>query len=110
LLDAFPMRVLNIHPALLPAFPGVDAQRQAIEYGVKVTGCTVHLVDGGTDTGPIVAQRAIPVHEGEDVETLRARLLEVEHSLLTDVLQQVAEGRVEVRAGGAGRTRVVVKA
>ncbi len=108
LLDAFPMRVINIHPALLPSFPGVDAQRQAIEHGVRVTGCTVHFVDGGTDTGPIIAQRALPVREGEDVESLRARLLEVEHALLIDVLQWVAEGSVEVR-GGDGRARVVVR-
>lgn len=108
LLDAFPMHVINIHPALLPSFPGVDAQRQAIEHGVRVTGCTVHFVDRGTDTGPIIAQRALSVREGEDVESLRSRLLEVEHALLTDVLQWVAEGSVEVR-GGEGRARVVVR-
>ncbi|MCS7183189.1 MAG: phosphoribosylglycinamide formyltransferase [Thermoanaerobaculum sp.] len=76
---AFPRRILNIHPALLPAFPGLDAQRQAWEYGVKVTGCTVHLVDEGCDTGPIVLQRTVEVREEDTPETLSARILEQEH-------------------------------
>jgi phosphoribosylglycinamide formyltransferase 1 len=108
LLDAFPMRVINIHPALLPSFPGTDAQRQAIEHGVRVTGCTVHFVDTGTDTGPIIAQRAIDVLPGEDVESLKKRLLEVEHALLPEVLQWIAEGRVEV-VKGEGRARVLLR-
>jgi phosphoribosylglycinamide formyltransferase 1 len=115
LLDAFPMRVVNIHPALLPAFPGVDAQKQALDYGVRVTGCTVHFVDKGTDTGPIIAQRAVPVLEGDDVESLKARVLIEEHRLLPEVLQWIAEGRVSVVpsvapsvANGAGRGKVVV--
>jgi phosphoribosylglycinamide formyltransferase-1 len=101
-LDAFPWRVVNIHPALLPSFPGVDAQRQAFEYGVKVTGCTVHLVDEGTDTGPIIAQRAVSVLDGDDIERLRQRLLEVEHALLVEVLSRIARGelQVDVREGG----------
>ena len=70
LLDAFPMRVVNVHPALLPAFPGVHAQRQALEYGVRVAGCTVHFVDRGTDTGPIIAQAAVPVLDDDDEATL----------------------------------------
>jgi phosphoribosylglycinamide formyltransferase-1 len=108
-LDAFPMRVVNIHPALLPAFPGVDAQRQAVEYGVKITGCTVHFVDEGTDTGPIVAQRAIAVEEA-DVDSLRQRLLKVEHELLVDALELIAKGRVTVVPGRDGeRTRVTVR-
>ena len=107
LLSAFPMRVVNIHPALLPSFPGVDAQRQAFEHGVRVTGCTVHLVDSGTDTGPILAQRAVPVLEGDDVESLKARILVAEHALLPEVLQWIAEGRVKVDTG-AGRARVRV--
>jgi phosphoribosylglycinamide formyltransferase-1 len=111
LLDAFPMRVVNVHPALLPAFPGVDAQKQALDYGVRVTGCTVHFVDQGTDTGPIIAQAAVPVLEGDDVERLRARLLSKEHELLPRVLQWIAEGRVEVEpAKSAGdRARVHVR-
>ena len=66
LLGAFPMRVVNVHPSLLPAFPGVHSQKQAFDYGVRVAGCTVHLVDGGTDTGPILAQAAVPVEDGDD--------------------------------------------
>jgi phosphoribosylglycinamide formyltransferase-1 len=107
LLDAYAMRVVNIHPALLPAFPGVDAQKQALDYGVRVTGCTVHFVDAGTDTGPIIAQRAVAVLAGDDVETLKARVLVEEHRLLPEVLQWIAEGRVSV-VGGEGRARVVV--
>ena len=108
LLDAFPMRVVNIHPALLPAFPGVDAQKQALDHGVRVTGVTVHFVDSGTDTGPIIAQRALDVLPGDDVESLKKRLLEVEHALLPEVLQAIAEGRVEL-VTGQGRARVVVR-
>ena len=78
-VNAFPGRILNIHPALLPAFPGVDAQHQAWEYGVKVSGCTVHLVDAGCDTGPIVLQRTVPVLDGDSPEALAARILEQEH-------------------------------
>jgi phosphoribosylglycinamide formyltransferase-1 len=110
LLGAYPMRVVNVHPALLPAFPGVHAQRQALAYGVRVAGCTVHFVDGGTDTGPIVAQAVVPVCEGDDEATLVARILAREHELLPRVLQWIAEGRVTVEpAGGAGeRARVRV--
>ncbi len=108
LLDAFPMRVVNVHPALLPAFPGVDAQAQAIRYGVRVSGCTVHFVDAGTDTGPIVAQAIVPVLEGDDAESLRVRILEQEHALLPRVLQWCAEGRVAVDARPGERARVRV--
>lgn len=111
LLDAYPMRVVNVHPALLPAFPGVHAQRQALDYGARVTGCTVHFVDGGTDTGPIVAQAAVPVLEGDDEESLRVRILAREHELLPLVLQWIAEGRVTVDSPppGGGRPRVRVR-
>lgn len=78
-VEAFPNRIVNIHPALLPAFPGLDAQRQAWEYGVKVSGCTVHLVDTGCDTGPIVVQRVVEVRDDDTPETLAARILEQEH-------------------------------
>ncbi|HEY2516227.1 MAG TPA: phosphoribosylglycinamide formyltransferase [Polyangiaceae bacterium] len=110
-LDAFPMRVLNVHPGLLPAFPGVDAQAQALRYGVRVSGCTVHFVDSGTDTGPIVAQAVVPVLPGDDEDALRARILAEEHRLLPRVLQWCAEGRVKVSAprGAAGRHRVHVE-
>jgi phosphoribosylglycinamide formyltransferase-1 len=109
LLEAFPLRVVNVHPALLPAFPGVHAQKQALEHGVRVTGCTVHFVDTGTDTGPIIAQAAVPVLEGDDVEALRRRILAREHELLPRVLQWLAEGRVTVEPIAGGRTRVHVR-
>jgi phosphoribosylglycinamide formyltransferase-1 len=111
LLGAFPMRVVNVHPALLPAFPGIHSQRQALEYGVRVTGCTVHFVDAGTDTGPIVAQAAVPVLPDDDEESLRLRILAREHELLPRVLQWIAEGRVTVEpaAAGPGRPRVRVQ-
>jgi phosphoribosylglycinamide formyltransferase-1 len=108
LLDAYPMRVVNLHPALLPSFPGVNAQQQALDYGVRVSGCTVHFVDGGTDTGPIIAQRVVPVLAGDDLESLKARILAEEHALLPAVLQWIAEGRVTVVKAGQGRARVVV--
>jgi phosphoribosylglycinamide formyltransferase-1 len=110
-LEAFPSRVINIHPALLPAFPGVDAQRQALEYGVKFTGCTVHFVDGGTDTGPIIAQAVVPVEELDTEETLKARILEEEHRLLVDVLRAFAEDRVAIaHAAGDARPKVMLRA
>jgi phosphoribosylglycinamide formyltransferase-1 len=95
LLSAFPGRIVNIHPSLLPAFPGLDAQRQALEHGVKVTGCTVHFVDGGLDSGPIIAQRAVPVLEGDDLERLSQRIHAAEHELYVSVLSDIASGRVE---------------
>lgn len=107
LLDAFPHRVVNVHPALLPAFPGTNAQAQALAYGVRVTGCTVHLVDAGTDTGPILAQAAVPVLESDDVESLRARILEKEHELLPRVLGWIADAKVHVLpAADGGRPRI----
>ena len=109
LLDAFPMRVVNIHPALLPAFPGIHSQKQALDYGVRVTGCTVHFVDGGTDTGPIVAQAAVAVRDDDDEESLRLRILAREHELLPRVLQWIAEGRVTVEPRAGQRPRVHVK-
>jgi phosphoribosylglycinamide formyltransferase-1 len=93
-LTAFPDRVINIHPSLLPAFPGMGAQAQAFHYGVKVAGCTVHFVEIGVDSGPIIAQASVPVLEGDDLDTLRARILVEEHRLLPVVVQAFAEGRV----------------
>ena len=95
-LRAFPGGVLNIHPALLPSFPGLHAQRQALEHGVRVSGCTVHLVDEGTDTGPIVAQAAVPVLDGDTEESLRQRIQEQEHRLYPLALRLLAEGRLRV--------------
>ena len=86
-LCPFPNRVLNIHPALLPSFPGMHAQRQAIEYGVKIAGCTVHIVDEGTDTGPILAQAALEVLKDDDENSLSARILELENRLYPSALQ-----------------------
>lgn len=108
LLDAYPMRVLNIHPALLPAFPGMNAQSQAFQYGVRISGCTVHFVDAGTDTGPILAQTAVPVLETDDDMTLRQRILVEEHKLLPRVLQWLAEGRVTTSPSSKGRSRVTI--
>jgi phosphoribosylglycinamide formyltransferase-1 len=102
LLDAFPYRVVNIHPSLLPAFPGVDAQAQALAYGARITGCTVHLVDAGTDTGPVLAQAAVPVLDGDDREALAARILVREHELLVRALGWLAQGLVEIEPGAAG--------
>jgi phosphoribosylglycinamide formyltransferase-1 len=96
LLDAFPERVLNIHPSLLPAFPGLHAQRQALVHGVKVSGCTVHLVDRALDAGPILGQTAVPVLDDDDEATLRERILAEEHRLYPRVLRAVAERRVEL--------------
>ncbi len=93
-LDAFAGRVINIHPSLLPSFPGVDAQGQAFAHGVKVTGCTVHFVDAGLDSGPIISQSAVPVRDDDDAETLRARILVEEHRLLREVVRDLAEGRL----------------
>lgn len=97
-LGRFPDRVVNIHPALLPAFPGVDAQAQALEHGVKVAGCTVHLVDEGTDTGPILAQAAVPVLPDDDHAALAARILIEELRLLPQVVADLSVGRL-VRQG-----------
>ena len=88
-IHAFPQQILNIHPSLLPAFPGLDAQRQALEYGVKVTGCTVHLVDEHLDHGPIIVQRTVPVLANDTEETLSARILEQEHSAYSEAIQIV---------------------
>jgi phosphoribosylglycinamide formyltransferase 1 len=95
-LRAFPGRVLNIHPALLPAFPGLHGPRQAIAHGVKIAGCTVHLVDEGLDSGPILAQAAVPVLPDDDEQRLAARILEQEHRLYPLAVRALAEGRIEV--------------
>lgn len=96
-LDAFPSRIVNVHPALLPSFPGVDGQRQALEAGVMITGCTVHLVDSGVDTGPILAQAAVPVLPGDDVASLSRRILAEEHRLLPGVVRAICAGRLAMK-------------
>ena len=90
-LDRFPGRVINIHPSLLPAFPGLEAQKQALEYGVKFSGCTVHYVDYGMDSGAIIDQRVVEVMPGDDVDSLSARILEQEHELLVGVIGRMGE-------------------
>ena len=87
-------RIINIHPALLPSFPGVHAQQQALDYGVKITGCTVHLIDEGVDTGPIIAQRAVEVRDGDDDDSLSARILVQEHDLMVTVLRGISDGSI----------------
>ena len=96
LLQAFPGRVVNVHPALLPAFPGLAAWRQALEHGVKLAGCTVHLVDEGMDTGPILAQRAVPVLDDDTPESLHARIQEQERLALPEALNLLATGRARI--------------
>jgi phosphoribosylglycinamide formyltransferase-1 len=93
---AFPGRILNVHPSLLPSFPGLDAQRQALEAGVKVSGATVHLVEEALDAGPIVLQEAVPVRDDDTVETLAARILEAEHRIYPEAVRLVLAGRVRV--------------
>ncbi|MEK7714035.1 MAG: formyltransferase family protein, partial [candidate division NC10 bacterium] len=96
--------ILNIHPALLPAFPGLHAQRQALEHGVRVAGATVHFVDEGVDTGPIVLQASVPVHPDDTEESLSARILVEEHRLYPEAIRLFAEGRLQI----AGR-RVIIR-
>ena len=106
---AYPNRILNIHPSLLPAFPGVDAQAQALAYGARVTGCTVHFVDVGTDTGPVIAQAVVPILSGDDRDALAARILPHEHALLVRALGWMAQGKVEVITSPGARPVVRVR-
>jgi len=96
LLSAYPGRILNIHPSLLPAFPGLRAQEQALKYGVKIAGCTVHLVDSGLDSGPVIVQAAVPVLENDTVESLRDRILQKEHQIYPMILKWISEKRLNV--------------
>jgi phosphoribosylglycinamide formyltransferase-1 len=96
MLKEYPRRIVNIHPALLPAFTGLHAQRQALEYGVKFSGCTVHLVDDGMDTGPIIMQKVVPVYDNDNEESLTARILEQEHQVYWQSLQLMAEGKLYI--------------
>jgi phosphoribosylglycinamide formyltransferase-1 len=92
----YKMRILNIHPALLPSFPGLHAQKQAVEYGVKVSGCTVHFVDEGVDSGPVILQKTVQVMERDSEETLSARILEQEHQAYPEAVRLFSEGRLKV--------------
>jgi phosphoribosylglycinamide formyltransferase-1 len=96
LLNAFPNRIINVHPALLPSFPGLDAQQQALDHGVQFSGCTVHFVDAGVDRGPIILQAVVPVEQDDTVETLSARILNEEHKILPRAITLIAQGRVRV--------------
>jgi phosphoribosylglycinamide formyltransferase-1 len=95
-IKEYPMRILNIHPALLPSFPGLHAQKQAIEYGVKISGCTVHFVDQGLDSGPIVLQRTVNVIDSDTEEELSARILRKEHELYPEAVRLFAEGKIKI--------------
>ncbi len=105
-IQAFPNRIVNIHPSLLPAFPGMDAQKQALEYGVKVTGCTVHFVDEHLDNGPIILQKTVPVLEGDDVHSLSARILEQEHAAYSEAIGLLLSGAVEIQGRAVVRRQV----
>lgn len=96
LLSAFPGRMVNIHPALLPAFPGLRSWEQALDYGVKLAGCTVHYVDAGMDTGPIILQRSVEVREDDSPESLHARIQEQEHIAYPQAIKMIAEGRIRI--------------
>jgi phosphoribosylglycinamide formyltransferase-1 len=104
LLKAFPMRVMNIHPALLPAFPGTHVWQAEVDYGVKFAGCTVHFVDEGTDTGPIIIQAVVPVYDDDTADSLNARILKQEHKIYAQAIQLYAEGRLQIQGH-----RVLVK-
>ena len=96
LIDAYANRIMNIHPSLLPSFPGLAAQQQALDWGVKVSGCTVHFVEEGVDTGPIIQQAAVPVTEGDTAESLEARIMVEEHRIYPEAIQLFAEERLMV--------------
>jgi phosphoribosylglycinamide formyltransferase-1 len=104
-VQQFPNRILNIHPSLLPAFPGLDAQKQAFDYGVKVSGCTVHFVDADLDHGAIILQKVVPVLDGDDDHTLAARILEQEHVAYSEAIRMVLEGQYTI----CGRRVVMLK-
>lgn len=104
LVRQYKMRILNIHPSLLPSFPGLHAQKQAIEYGVKISGCTIHFVDENIDTGPIVLQKSVPVLDSDTEESLSARILEQEHQMYPEAIRLFAEDRIRIN-----RRRISIK-
>src|SRR6202035_3589732 len=108
-VQQFPRRILNIHPSLLPSFPGLEAQEQAFAYGVKVTGCTVHFVDEELDHGAIIVQKTVPVLDGDDERTLAARILEQEHIAYTEAINMVLSERFEVLARRLTRQKAEVR-
>jgi phosphoribosylglycinamide formyltransferase-1 len=96
MVNAFPNAIMNIHPALLPAFPGLHAQQQALDYGVRYSGCTVHFVDCGTDTGPIIMQTVVPVEQDDTEETLSSRIQKAEHQTFTSAIKLFVEGKIRI--------------
>lgn len=96
LIDRFPNRIMNIHPALLPSFPGLHGQKQAVDYGVRISGCTVHFVDEGMDTGPVIVQAAVPVSPDDTEDALSQRILRMEHKIFPEAIKLYAEGRLSV--------------
>ncbi|MBI4697524.1 MAG: phosphoribosylglycinamide formyltransferase [Nitrospirae bacterium] len=104
LIQAFKNRIMNIHPALLPSFPGLHGQKQAVDYGVKISGCTVHFVDEGVDTGPVIIQAAVPVHDDDTEESLSDKILKEEHKIFPLAIKLFSEGKIAVE----GR-KVIVK-
>ncbi|MBS1112543.1 MAG: purN [Nitrospirae bacterium] len=96
LVSAFPNRIMNIHPALLPSFPGLHGQKQSLDYGVKISGCTVHFVDDGMDTGPIIIQAAVPVYHDDTEKALSERILKMEHRIYPEAIRLFSEGRLRV--------------
>jgi phosphoribosylglycinamide formyltransferase-1 len=102
-IEAYRNKIINIHPALLPSFMGLHAQKQAFDYGVRISGCTVHFVDEGMDTGPIILQRCVPVLEGDTADTLAARILEQEHQIFPEAVKLFVEGKLKVEG------RVVIR-
>jgi phosphoribosylglycinamide formyltransferase-1 len=108
-IRAFPNKIINIHPSLLPAFPGMDAQKQALDYGVKVTGCTVHFVDEHLDHGPIILQKTVPVLDGDDVHSLSLRILQQEHIAYSEAIGSLLSGEVEVQERRVVRIRAEAK-
>ena len=104
LLDAYPRRILNIHPSLLPSFPGLHVQQQALDYGVRYSGCTVHFVEAGIDSGPIVTQAAVPVLDDDTADTLAARILVEEHRIYTEAIEIVLSGRYRIEGRRVIRT------
>ena len=105
-LEAFPGRIMNIHPALLPAFPGLHVQQKALDYGARFSGCTVHFVDGGVDTGPIIIQAVVPVLDDDNEDSLSARILEQEHKIYPQAIQWFAEGAIRIE----GRRVIIERA
>lgn len=97
IIKAFPYRILNVHPSLLPAFPGLDAQRQALEYGVKITGCTVHFIEEGVDTGPIILQKSVEIDPNETEKELSLRILKEEHKILPLAIQLFCENKLKIQ-------------